>query len=512
MLAVTHTLAITGLEARLVRVEVDIHNGLPGFEIVGLASMAVKEARERVRSAIKNAGYDFPNRKITVNLAPADFKKEGSHYDLAMAMGILIASEQLDAALPDNHFLAGELSLNGAVRGIPGVLSMALELEALPADSCLIIPAINGPEAALVVEVKSLQVSHLSELALFARGEATLSPAGDQNPEPFGSLQSDQLDFAEVRGQETAKRALQIAAAGLHNVLMIGPPGGGKTMLARRMPGILPAMTRQEILETTRIYSVAGLLNSNNPLITARPFRTPHKNASAASIIGGGRIPRPGEISLAQNGVLFLDEFTEFNRDVLEALRQPLEDKQVTISRAHATYTYPADFALVGSMNPCLCGNYGSEHECSCSPLQIRRYIGRISGPLLDRMDLHVEVPRIHFDQLRGGHSSKGSDIIREEVRLAREVQSRRFAGQRYSLNSRMSPTAVKNYCQLDPESEHVLKQAFSKFKMSGRAYDRILKVARTIADLDLSDTIKLPHLAEAIQYRSLDHKYWHSM
>ncbi|NMC27894.1 MAG: ATP-binding protein, partial [Syntrophomonadaceae bacterium] len=239
---------------------------------------------------------------------------------------------------------------------------------------------------------------------------------------------------------------------------------------------------------------------------------TPHKNASAASIIGGGRIPRPGEISLAQNGVLFLDELTEFNRDVLEALRQPLEDKQVTIARAHATYTYPADFALVGSMNPCLCGNYGSEHECSCSPLQIRRYIGRISGPLLDRMDLHVEVPRIHFDQLRGNHSSKGSDVIREEVRLAREVQVRRFAGQSYSLNSRMSPAAVKNYCQLDLESEHILKQAFSKFKMSGRAYDRILKVARTIADLDLSDNIKLPHLAEAIQYRSLDHKYWNSI
>lgn len=512
MLAVTNTLALTGLEARLVRVEVDIHNGLPGFEIVGLASMAVKEARERVRSAIKNSGYDFPNRKITINLAPADFKKEGSHYDLAMAMGILIASGQLGAALPDNHFLAGELSLNGAVRAIPGVLSMALELEALPADPCLIIPASNGPEAALVVEVQSLQVSHLSELALYARGEATLAPAGNRNLEPLGSHHLDQFDFAEVRGQETAKRALQIAAAGLHNVLMIGPPGGGKTMLARRMPGIMPAMTRQEILETTRIYSVAGLLNSNHPLITSRPFRTPHKNASAASIIGGGRVPRPGEISLAQNGVLFLDELTEFNRDVLEALRQPLEDKQVTIARAHATYTYPADFALVGSMNPCLCGNYGSEHECSCSPLQIRRYIGRISGPLLDRMDLHVEVPRIHFDQLRGNHSSKGSDIIREEVRLAREVQVRRFAGQNYSLNSRMSPAAVKNYCQLDLESEHILKQAFSKFKMSGRAYDRILKVARTIADLELSDNIKLPHLAEAIQYRSLDHKYWNSI
>lgn len=512
MLAITNTLSLTGIDAKAVQVEVDIQNGLPGFEIVGLASVAIKEARERVRSAIKNSGFNFPNRKIIVNLAPADFKKEGSHFDLAIAVGILLATGQLAKELPDKYFLAGELSLNGAVRSVPGILPMALELEASPEELCLVIPAENSAEAALVREVTSYQVSHLCDICDFINGEKPLEPVAYSESGGYNRENVNMPDFAEVKGQENAKRALQIAAAGLHNVILIGPPGGGKTMLARRMPGILPEMTRQEVLETTRIYSVANLLNSSNPLITQRPFRTPHKNASTSSIIGGGRIPKPGEISLAQNGVLFLDELPEFSRDLLEGLRQPLEDKMVTIARAHSTYTYPADFALIASMNPCLCGNFGSDLECRCTPMQIHKYLGRISGPLLDRMDLHVEVPRIQYEQLKDNTSAEKSESIRARVSQARDIQSRRFAGKKITLNSQMTPSVVKTYCRLDEESEQLLKSAFNKFNMSARAHDRILKVARTIADLENSEPIKLQHLAEAIQYRSLDRKYWRNL
>ena len=508
MLSVVNTMVLTGIEAKPVQVEVDIQNGLPAFEIVGLASAAIREARERTRSAIKNSGFDFPNRKIIVNLAPADFKKEGSHFDLAMAVGILIATGQLRSQLPDTFFLAGELSLNGTVKAVPGILPMALELQASCPQSCLVVPAGNSLEAAMVREVCSFQVSHLQDLCAFVNEQQPLAPV-TMNDYDDHIDRVNQPDFGEVKGQENAKRALQIAAAGLHNVLLIGPPGGGKTMLARRMPGIMPVMTRQEILETTRIYSVANLLDGNNPLITTRPFRTPHKNASSASVIGGGRIPRPGEISLAQNGVLFLDEMPEFNRDLLEALRQPLEDKEVTIARAQSTVTYPADFALIASMNPCPCGNYGSDLECRCTPLQIHRYLSRISGPLLDRMDLHVEVPRIRYEELTDDRIGYQSGNMRSEVSRAREFQEQRFSGYPFSFNSRMDTSAVRSFCQLDRDSRQILKQAFDKFGMSARSYDRVIKVARTIADIDQCEEIQLGHVAEAIQYRSLDRKYW---
>ena len=508
MLSVVNTMVLTGIEAKPVQVEVDIQNGLPAFEIVGLASAAIKEARERTRSAIKNSGFDFPNRKIIVNLAPADFKKEGSHFDLAMAIGILIATGQLRCQLPDTFFLAGELSLNGTVKAVPGILPMALELQASCPLACLVVPAGNSLEAAMVSEVASYKVSHLQDLCAFINEQQPLTPVTMNDYDHHIDL-ADQPDFDEVKGQENAKRALQIAAAGLHNVLLIGPPGGGKTMLARRMPGIMPAMTRQEILETTRIYSVANLLDSSEPLISTRPFRTPHKNASAASVIGGGRIPRPGEISLAQNGVLFLDEMPEFSRDLLESLRQPLEDKVVTIARAQSTVTYPADFALIASMNPCPCGNYGSDLECRCTPLQIHKYLNRISGPLLDRMDLHVEVPRIKYEDLTGNRGSDSSGSMRNGVGRARELQERRFSGYPFSFNSRMDPRAVETFCQLDRNSQQILKQAFDKFGMSARSYDRVVKVARTIADLEESERIRVEHVAEAIQYRSLDRKYW---
>jgi len=508
MIAQLNSTALLGIDGYIVDVEIDISSGLPAFDIVGLPDTAGKESKERIRAAIKNTGLVMPSKRITVNLAPADIKKEGAHFDLPIAAGILMASEQLSLSAEDTAFL-GELSLNGDLRRINGVLPMAISAYQRGIKR-MFLPYENAREAAAIEGLEVFGLKNLTELVLHLTGQKPLKPhtldVNGLNNIDDGAV----LDFKDVKGQAFVKRALEIAAAGGHNLLMIGPPGSGKTMIAQRIPSILPDMSFAEALEVTKIHSIAGLVSDKRPIISNRPFRHPHHTISSVGLSGGGSNPKPGEISLSHNGVLFLDELPEFRRDALEAMRQPLEDGEVTITRAGGTVTYPCSVMLVASMNPCPCGYYGdSGRECTCSQSQIMKYMSKISGPLLDRIDLHIEVPAVKYDELESKEQGESSAEIKARVNVARLIQLERYRARGVYSNSQLTPELMQKHCSLDSDANELLKTAYESLGLSARAHNRILKVARTIADLAGEENIKLEHVAEAIQYRALDKKFF---
>lgn len=508
MLAKTNSFALNGVKGYKIDIEIDINAGLPSYDMVGLPDTAIKESRERIRSAIKNSGLIYPVKKITINLAPADLKKEGPVFDLAIAVGILAGSEQIPMTKYKDYIILGELSLDGSVRHINGLLPTIIAgLE--NGYNKYIIPKDNALEASYLDTVECYAVSNLNEVVKFFRSELDLKPVEVAKFDIEETFNKYNLDFSDVKGQVMAKRALEIGVSGAHNTLMIGPPGSGKTMLAKCVPTIMPNMTFEEAIEVTKIHSIAGILDQKQGIVKSRPFRSPHHTATVPALTGGGINCKPGEISLAHNGVLFLDEMPEYSRKTLETLRQPLEDGVVIISRAKMTLEYPCHFMLVASMNPCPCGNYGSSNPCKCTPNEIHKYVNKLSGPLLDRIDLQVEVDSVSYDDLKSKVKAESSASIKKRVEIAREIQRNRFKGTKIYTNSEMTNAMIEEYCQIPKDAEMLMEQAFNKLRLSGRANARILKVARTIADIDESKDIQTKHIAEAIQYRSLDRKYW---
>ncbi|WP_027398234.1 YifB family Mg chelatase-like AAA ATPase [Anaerovorax odorimutans] len=507
MLSRVFTGSLYGLESELITVETDLSAGLPALTLVGLPDLTVKESKERIRSAIINSNYKFPAKRITINLAPASTKKEGTHFDLPIAIGILASIKIIDSMTIKDFAFIGELSLDGKVNHINGALPLVIGIRNKGIKK-IVLPISNAKEVSIIDDVEIYPISKIDEIVDYFLNKTIIKPYKNSGYNIITTLRKDKADFSDVSGQETVKRALQIGVAASHNILMIGPPGAGKTMVARRIPSIMPPMTYEEKLEVTKLYSIAGELSERSPMILDRPFRAPHHTISAVAMVGGGSKPRPGEVSLAHYGVLFLDEFPEFNRKVIEMLRQPMEDEKITINRISSSLTFPSKIMVVAAMNPCPCGYYGdSNHECTCKPYQIHNYLSKISGPLLDRMDIQIEIMPVNYDSLIGNNKIKprNSEEMRKEIERARTVQLERYKKEDINYNSQLNPNLIKKYCILNKESKDLMKEAFYKFSLSARAYNKIIKLSRTIADIDGINQIEAKHIAEAIQYRSLD-------